>query len=257
MEAQATIECSRNCLQHPCGLAPFAPFDVLPWARILSSVCQNTEEICNLPLQLLFCHPLYPLMTGYTVALCPLQRWDAGLFLNSLQFSACHERVRGSSFAYLLVKAFFHSEWLCIDWGAFFSQFTLKVSGQFALVGEGDAGVEYMWLLQTEGLGPVGCLRTSALVWQKWTQDLEWGEYYIYRYQYLVSPFALMFAFRIHYALSLYTTEILVPKSVLYAYIQITISTFATWYFHMCRPGYRYWVNLHFAMLILASIFVA
>lgn len=108
--------------------------------------------------------------------------------------------------------------------GGIWSQFTRKLSGQLALAGKGDVGGEAWELLESEEL------------WSSWMHgkiclgvaEMDTGsgmgkELHLYVLK--------------SCALWLLTTQVLVPYSVLYN--KIAISTFATWYFHKCRPCER------------------
>lgn len=72
--------------------------------------------------------------------------------------------------------------------GGILSQFTLKVSGKFALAGKGDAGGEDMGLLEIEELWSSGMHADTGSVMGK----------ILHSYQYLVTPLAFIIALRIH-----------------------------------------------------------
>lgn len=81
--------------------------------------------------------------------------------------------------------------------GGIVSQFTLKVSGKFALASNGDAGGEDMGLLEIEELWSSGMHADICLGGAEMDTRSVIGKR-LHLYQYLVTPLAFIFALRIH-----------------------------------------------------------
>ena len=120
--------------------------------------------------------------------------------------------------------------------GGILSQFTLKVSGQFALAGKGDAGGEDMGLLENEVLWSSGMHADICLGGAEMDTGSGMGK--ILHLYGSISRNTSRSHFCIEDALCSFTFNYRNISTLLCViYNQITISTFATGYCHMCRPG--------------------